>query len=621
MAVSEEQNQQEANHSVNESELEQYGVWVKAGPEDVIEAEAEDEAFTLDDLSADALGEDFPDAAAGADGLEDELEEISLDTLEDDTLEEDAPGEEAGTEEEELETQADILTLEEADLTLDADEEGAELGTDLAEVLEPEPEPVEAEAAGSVQGLGDLDEALSMEEDLPEDLNDLKLDLDDLDVDAFEEATEGASESPETPIEPGEEVSPELEEVPDEVEDLDLSSLPAEEEGFGEISPDELVQEDEGGLPELSGEEDILDLDEVDEEPAEEILDLEPEGDVAGADEVDLGIELEGETMLEEEPVLEHAARADDERSLSLLENIEHELTSIRSELSDLKRELGELRGAPVTSAPSPEAAAEEEPAGGFFTESEDDDETIALTGAELDNIMNTAEITEEAGQPDEIDDMIAPEAGPVLDELVPEADEAPAPVTEISLEEPVEENEPLEIDLDGSDEATLGGSEDEVEALASMDIDAELADIEDLEDESESMPDVGESLPDLDVGDEPEETSDDALADDALEVEELDELDELDLADENAAELDIETDRAVEADIPVQPQTPPPPPPPQADTDASLPDNLKSELKSVLSYMDQLLESLPEEKIQEFAQSEHFTVYRRLFEELGLEQ
>ena len=34
---------------------------------------------------------------------------------------------------------------------------------------------------------------------------------------------------------------------------------------------------------------------------------------------------------------------------------------------------------------------------------------------------------------------------------------------------------------------------------------------------------------------------------------------------------------------------------------------------------MDQLLESLPEEKIQEFAKSEYFGVYKKLFEELGL--
>ncbi|MBN2050982.1 MAG: hypothetical protein JW760_11090, partial [Spirochaetales bacterium] len=51
----------------------------------------------------------------------------------------------------------------------------------------------------------------------------------------------------------------------------------------------------------------------------------------------------------------------------------------------------------------------------------------------------------------------------------------------------------------------------------------------------------------------------------------------------------------------------------------SDIPENLKSEIRSVLSYMDQLLESLPEEKIQEFARSDHFDTYKKLFEELGL--
>ncbi|MDR2136443.1 MAG: hypothetical protein LBO76_07495 [Treponema sp.] len=51
----------------------------------------------------------------------------------------------------------------------------------------------------------------------------------------------------------------------------------------------------------------------------------------------------------------------------------------------------------------------------------------------------------------------------------------------------------------------------------------------------------------------------------------------------------------------------------------AGIPGNFKKELKQVLSYMDQLLESLPEEKIEEFAQSEYFDTYKKLFKELGL--
>ena len=46
---------------------------------------------------------------------------------------------------------------------------------------------------------------------------------------------------------------------------------------------------------------------------------------------------------------------------------------------------------------------------------------------------------------------------------------------------------------------------------------------------------------------------------------------------------------------------------------------DLKQDIKSVLLYMDQLLENLPEEKIVEFAKSDEFTTYKKLFSELGL--
>ena len=46
---------------------------------------------------------------------------------------------------------------------------------------------------------------------------------------------------------------------------------------------------------------------------------------------------------------------------------------------------------------------------------------------------------------------------------------------------------------------------------------------------------------------------------------------------------------------------------------------DLKQDIKSVLLYMDQLLENLPEEKIVEFARSDEFVTYKKLFSELGL--
>ena len=49
------------------------------------------------------------------------------------------------------------------------------------------------------------------------------------------------------------------------------------------------------------------------------------------------------------------------------------------------------------------------------------------------------------------------------------------------------------------------------------------------------------------------------------------------------------------------------------------IPSHLKKELRTVLSYMDQLLESLPDDKIEEFAKSEYYDTYKKLFKELGL--
>ena len=51
-----------------------------------------------------------------------------------------------------------------------------------------------------------------------------------------------------------------------------------------------------------------------------------------------------------------------------------------------------------------------------------------------------------------------------------------------------------------------------------------------------------------------------------------------------------------------------------------NIPAHLYKELKTVLSYMDGFLESLPEEKIEEFARSKYFETYKKLFKELGLE-
>ncbi|MFW5795770.1 MAG: hypothetical protein ACOCV0_01090, partial [Alkalispirochaeta sp.] len=106
--------------------------------------------------------------------------------------------------------------------------------------------------------------------------------------------------------------------------------------------------------------------------------------------------------------------------------------------------------------------------------------------------------------------------------------------------------------------------------------------------------------------------------ADDVEEIEstEPDEMERVDFEDDvrrgetGEIDVDLEIEHDEEEKSPLT----------RSSSIADLPDDLKEEIRSVLSYMDQLLEALPDDKIEEFAQSEHFDVYKRLFEELGLE-
>jgi hypothetical protein len=96
----------------------------------------------------------------------------------------------------------------------------------------------------------------------------------------------------------------------------------------------------------------------------------------------------------------------------------------------------------------------------------------------------------------------------------------------------------------------------------------------------------------------------------------------ELDLPSLEIDELaqDTEADDDKNFDLPGSADTADAGEPPAIAT-AEVPPAIKTELRDVLVYMDKLLESLPEEKINEFAQSEHYNTYKKLFEELGIQQ
>ena len=407
--------------------------------------------------------------------------------------------------------------------------------------------------------------------------------------------------------------------------------------------------------------------------------------------------------------------------STELLLRIANELSSIKNELSSLKNELtvlrAENRGPAETHTPEPDAAH------GFFDEEED--ETIALTGDELDNILNTADFTEEAGSdageefesglmgddfqnktndfPEELlsdrDDLLGDidissgnetvsgnstqdQEEPAfeqieLDDLESVILEAPSEIVELmengvrSMTEAPEDTSYLEIDevppeaLDLSDavidEPDLGGLtlEDHVmeePSLDSIDIDLELDALNSMTNTSNNISfeetafeeSLHEEAQDLTTSDENLLLSDEIILSEehfTPDVPELDELDtEIELggeesfakvvpegfvvdAEEENQSLDlseadeIETFDFDETDATSSPveEIPSSFTENESNNREVLPANLRQEVKTVLSYMDQLLESLPESKIEEFARSEYFDTYKKLFEDLGL--
>ena len=316
----------------------------------------------------------------------------------------------------------------------------------------------------------------------------------------------------------------------------------------------------------------------------------------------------------------------------NLLSQIAADLSSLRSEITNLKTDFEKLKNK-ESSAPA-ETAGENAPAespeegqvvsnGGFFGD-EDDDDTIALSLDEMDNILSSAEIVEEeapaqsadtAGEEvsksaesldfsnesieepvlDDIDTNIADEELP--DEiLVPKSDDI---IVEPNKESLIEENSapPAEEPASPADDPLKFETTGESTKLVDEPFVFEDSENEDAEEEPfDSFDDTTLSADELaNIAADSGETGEDGGI--TISEGELDTL----LTSE-AAKPKIEEKEESE---PVR---------------SSIPGNLQKDIKSVLSYMDQLLENLPEEKIAEFAQSEQFETYKKLFKELGLD-
>ncbi len=693
--------------ALDESGLDEYGVWVKLGSDgvdldkvnlldDIEEIEVKDETYLDSPLSLDledelTIADPMLDGISSADfseGQESELmsnQEKKYDLLANDSqnsgLSQDSDIDLSGTDDlsdlSELLLSIDEEVNEDETIYLEDDELSLDLDSGSEDILL-EPEGTDAgngdDYSGDIEipGLDDDLSVLSFDDDSGVDFSAL-----DLEEDSQQDSLSALDKPQKAEIELHniEEVG--LDEFIDINEDETSPSLSNEEEDelllINEPDSEEGIIIDES-LPSLDDDFETSEVElgtfknDSDFDASEFMLDSQEDMINVTAAEDDLEVRVGGfddvaaverafsqeEAPSRKESVAETVTERHKESVLGnrvehdSLRSIEEELHAIRSELTDLRIELKRLRTKDSTSNNVADLAeqkpldslsvdpieqhqlesnetetnnlSDDETIGGFFED--DEDETIALTGDELDNILNSAEFTEEEGEPTQIDESeelvsatSASDDLPILAFEDQAENDAFSPIEEISLQEISDEDSNQELgdfDLGPSNEEVFGVEDsslldeddhEEVRSMAQLDIEKELADIEDLQDDEDDL----------------EVFSSDEIADISIDIPE-----DLDL---NPNEDNWETIESLD-NLPEQAQNSVESPNDTmnntANDSASLPSepvthSLKQEIKAVLSYMDRLLESLPEEKIEEFARSEHFEVYKKLFEELGI--
>jgi len=219
------------------------------------------------------------------------------------------------------------------------------------------------------------------------------------------------------------------------------------------------------------------------------------------------------------------------------------------------------------------------------------------------------------------------------VEEPLPDMEILKEPAPEAEQAQPVEENipeiEPLEESVPEAEEAQPAEpAEDAVPDTTVLEEPAAEAEpvepaVEDITEIPAASPE--ETATDADIPEAPAESVETTVSADFSEPAVSAETDAPAAAVSSAEEPSAEpavpvTDFAEPAEIPETPVSSEPaePQPENAET-VQVPSDLTKDIKSVLSYMDQLLENLPDDKISEFAQSEQFVTYKKLFTELGL--
>jgi len=617
--------------------LEQYGVWVKVKPEDLGAKPEDQDVFGLSDLDVgedssltaeeeELLGEleDEPMEAGEFEGLEADLEELGRSV-------------ESGDSPSEEEIPVDDLDADLQDLSFeDSDAEGTEALDDLpefdmgADELSADQEievPLSEEAvveehftslpgvgasgAPGVVGAADSSKASAdILEMIESDLKQIKSEIQTLkrELTSMGRAGGAAGQLEVQPVPEGppgffnQEEDETIALTGDELDNI-LNTADITEE-----TAEPMVEEPEVELHDLGQEAVPLDLEEVEalpEEPSaeEEILELgaldleedHPGEEMSGEDlpeiEIDIG---------EAEPVESGEAAEPAEAELSaededlLLENLEDAGEPVDLDLENFTNQ--------ASSAPA-EAEDEEELILEDLGESPEGEEELTLDA-------DTA--AEQAGLEElELEEL-------ELEELeLPAGEDAGQPVIELAEETAAESLEGFDLeeaDLEAVDFEELGAAEAEEQLESIGEFEEPLGELAD-EDTGEELLEL-EGLDELSGEDSGGEVSAEELSMEELPAEDLS-LEEPELAAEDAPadlELPEQIDEVEALDEVSGGQGPEAP-----RVAGAMSPELKKDVTSVLSYLDQLLEALPEEKIREFAQSEYFETYKRLFDELGL--
>jgi len=468
------------------------------------------------------------------------------------------------------------------------------------------------------------------------------------------EVSENTASESETFAEPVE-ITPESGIVDEPKEEVSENTA-SESETFAEpveITPEsEIIDEPKADATDLTEKEvEETEIPDTFDEEAASFLENDDEKVAEVADSITAPILDEGE-LETEKPSTQMTA---------IFSQIVTELSSLKNEIASLKNEFETLKN-----EKQPEnLKLESNDSGneGFFSNSDEDD-TIALSKDEMDNILNTADIAQaektEATQENisETEELSSeepefkqePKTTDETENLFGSADD----VADISDEDILSDDdfamefesaqtenieEPTLDDVDYTNISKENDLPEEISVPKNDDILVEssptdLLETKDSKNESENSsdsfdedpfelsavePSISETLTDekLDyLSKTPEEAEQNVNSEEVLELPESEETENA-KENESAEEVETEKTEATQENISEPEELSSEEPETKESKDIS--DDLKTEIKSVLSYMDQLLENLPENKIAEFAQSEQFDTYKKLFKELGL--